>query len=621
MIAIGGHYDSVLGAPGANDDGTGVATVLELAYVLSKYNWPLDIYFCAFNSEEIGLIGSNEVASYFSMSGIQILQYFNVDMLLVENEFAPSDERVLMVYNNGLKTIYETSHYWADLTRMMSRNLGRDLIVPLASNSFSAWTRSDHYSFLTHDYQGVLFAFESGSGYDTAYHQPSDTWNNPMYNYTVAHETVSSIGANIAYTMSRSFGAPMTQSYSGTIEDGKVGYYLANTIETTMNITLTWENGPVSIDVFDPSDTLVAHLDTANLSGTDNHIMSIALLDDGLHEIVLSSDNECDYTVVIEYECDIEGDDIPDSEQYWFDVELFEIDHDGDGLSDADEMIHGTNIWSRDTDGDLMEDLWELDNGFNPLNASDGLDDEDNDGISNSNEVGNGTSIFSNDTDSDLMPDLYEIVNHLNPTVDDGAEDADHDFVTNYNEFLLGLNPQSNDTDNDMQPDGWEVQYDLNPLSDDSQMDADGDTLTNIFEFQIGTSPRSPDTDSDSMPDNYEVSHGLNPLIDDSLGDLDLDDLTNIEEFQLGTDPQSNDTDQDLMPDAWEVTYGLNPLRDDSQRDPDHDGIINLDEYLNGFNPRVSDRQVVLQVSLMFTVGLAVITIPAAIAWKKFQIN
>jgi hypothetical protein len=618
VIVIGGHYDSVLNAPGANDDGTGIATVLELAYVLSRYNWPLDIYFCAFNSEEIGLVGSNEVAAYLSHDSVQILQFFNVDMLLVENENAPADERVLMAYNNDPETTYETSHYWADLTRMMSRNLGRDLIMPIASNSFSAWTRSDHYSFLNWGYQGVLFAFESGSGSDSAYHSPMDTWDNPMYNYTVAHETVASIGASIAYTMSRSFGAPMMLNYSGMIERGELGYYIANTINTKLNITLTWDGGPISIDIFNPSQTLVEHLEISNSSGVDKRVMSVDLVQDGLHEIALSSDGEREYQIILEYESDIDGDNIRDSEQYWFDVELFEIDHDADGLSDAEEMILGTNIWSRDTDGDLMEDLWEIENGFNPLNATDGLDDEDNDGISNTNEVGNGTSIFSMDTDSDLMPDLYEIVNHLNPVVDDRNEDADNDLVTNYDEFLLGLNPQSNDTDNDAQPDGWEVEYGLKPLVNDSHRDPDHDSLANIVEYQLGTSPKSADTDSDSMPDNYEVDNGLNPLIDDALGDLDSDDLTNIEEFELGTNPQSNDSDQDLMPDAWEVSYDLNPLRNDSQRDPDQDGVINLDEYLNGLNPRVSDKQVALQVSLMFMLGILLIAIPAVVIWKKY---
>ena len=57
-LMVGGHYDSVGGAAGANDDASGVAATLELARVMSKYNWPLDIYFGYWNAEEVGLLGS-----------------------------------------------------------------------------------------------------------------------------------------------------------------------------------------------------------------------------------------------------------------------------------------------------------------------------------------------------------------------------------------------------------------------------------------------------------------------------------------------------------------------------------------------------------------------------------
>ncbi|MFX1416093.1 MAG: M28 family metallopeptidase, partial [Promethearchaeota archaeon] len=61
-LMVGGHYDSVPTGPGANDDGSGVAAALEIARVMSQYEWPLDIYFGFWNAEEIGLYGSREVA-------------------------------------------------------------------------------------------------------------------------------------------------------------------------------------------------------------------------------------------------------------------------------------------------------------------------------------------------------------------------------------------------------------------------------------------------------------------------------------------------------------------------------------------------------------------------------
>ncbi|NHI90524.1 MAG: M20/M25/M40 family metallo-hydrolase, partial [Candidatus Thorarchaeota archaeon] len=111
-LMIGGHYDSVPAAPGANDDATGVAAALELARVMSRYNWPLDIYFGAWNAEEDGLLGSTEVATIMKDRGVELLAYYNVDMLLVPDPAAPQGSQILMAYPVGY---YHEGAYWADI--------------------------------------------------------------------------------------------------------------------------------------------------------------------------------------------------------------------------------------------------------------------------------------------------------------------------------------------------------------------------------------------------------------------------------------------------------------------------------------------------------------------------
>jgi Zn-dependent M28 family amino/carboxypeptidase len=51
-VIIGGHLDSVPGSPGGNDNGTGTATVLELARVFSGTRFARRIQFVAFGAEE-----------------------------------------------------------------------------------------------------------------------------------------------------------------------------------------------------------------------------------------------------------------------------------------------------------------------------------------------------------------------------------------------------------------------------------------------------------------------------------------------------------------------------------------------------------------------------------------
>jgi len=66
---VGAHYDSV-NNPGADDDASGVAGVLEAARVLSKYQFQATLVFIAFDREEQGLVGSGHYASQHSADAI-----------------------------------------------------------------------------------------------------------------------------------------------------------------------------------------------------------------------------------------------------------------------------------------------------------------------------------------------------------------------------------------------------------------------------------------------------------------------------------------------------------------------------------------------------------------------
>ncbi|MHA2353076.1 MAG: M28 family peptidase, partial [Candidatus Thorarchaeota archaeon] len=140
-FAITAHYDSAQGSPGANCDGSGIAAVLELARVMSMYEWPLDIYFIAFNAllSYNGMEGSPQVANEFVRRGIELLMLYNVDTLLVADGSLPMDERIQFGYSVGG---YHTGLYWANLARQMSNNIGQNLIVPVPSYSFYLWESS-----------------------------------------------------------------------------------------------------------------------------------------------------------------------------------------------------------------------------------------------------------------------------------------------------------------------------------------------------------------------------------------------------------------------------------------------------------------------------------------------
>ena len=63
VVMVSAHYDSVIGAPGANDDGSGTVLTLELARVLRKLPTQTRLRFALWGSEEQGLIGSRYYVS------------------------------------------------------------------------------------------------------------------------------------------------------------------------------------------------------------------------------------------------------------------------------------------------------------------------------------------------------------------------------------------------------------------------------------------------------------------------------------------------------------------------------------------------------------------------------
>lgn len=81
VYMVGAHYDSISSnpneAPGATDNGGGVAIVLELARIMSKYTFRNTINFALWNREEDGVWGSKEYVNNAMPANLKL--YFNYD--------------------------------------------------------------------------------------------------------------------------------------------------------------------------------------------------------------------------------------------------------------------------------------------------------------------------------------------------------------------------------------------------------------------------------------------------------------------------------------------------------------------------------------------------------------
>ena len=76
-----GANDATSDAPGANDDGSGTAAVIEAARVLSKHKFPATIVYAVLSGEEQGLNGGKVLADYARAKGWQVEAVLNNDIV------------------------------------------------------------------------------------------------------------------------------------------------------------------------------------------------------------------------------------------------------------------------------------------------------------------------------------------------------------------------------------------------------------------------------------------------------------------------------------------------------------------------------------------------------------
>lgn len=96
-VMVCAHYDSVIGARGANDDGSGTVLCLELARTMRNLPTNADLTFALWGSEEVGLVGSRLYAGGLDQSARdRLLGVFNNDM--VGTSWEPAEKYWVLDY-------------------------------------------------------------------------------------------------------------------------------------------------------------------------------------------------------------------------------------------------------------------------------------------------------------------------------------------------------------------------------------------------------------------------------------------------------------------------------------------------------------------------------------------
>lgn len=169
-VVCGAHYDSYnkspghpdsLCAPGADDNASGTAGIIETARLLSHCTFERSIIYCGWAAEEVGLRGSAAYAKECADNMMDIVGYFNLDMIGYLEE--GSDIHVNLMYTTRdsiiAKYVYNFSHvYYPDMRIWQSWLEGGD---------------SDYSSFNRNGYAAV-HTFEDTHHHSPFIHTPND---------------------------------------------------------------------------------------------------------------------------------------------------------------------------------------------------------------------------------------------------------------------------------------------------------------------------------------------------------------------------------------------------------------------------------------------------------------
>ncbi|MEO5683867.1 MAG: M20/M25/M40 family metallo-hydrolase [Chitinophagaceae bacterium] len=134
IFLISGHLDSRRSnvmdktgdAPGANDDGSGVAAVIECARIMSKTAFPATIIFIAVSGEEQGLLGAAHMANKLKKENLNLEAVLNNDIMGSNNSSETNiiDNTRIRVFSEGLPA-YELDKNAANIRQLGLENDGK----------------------------------------------------------------------------------------------------------------------------------------------------------------------------------------------------------------------------------------------------------------------------------------------------------------------------------------------------------------------------------------------------------------------------------------------------------------------------------------------------------------
>jgi hypothetical protein len=166
IYIICGHLDSITWpieetAPGADDNASGSAAVIEAARVMAPYSFKYTVRFICFGAEEVGLVGSQIYADSVAAAGDVILGVINIDMMLYA---PPGADSLWIPYDDQSQALAE-----AVQAAMNAHAPQLEVVIEYDPSA----TYSDHSSFWSVGYPALL-GIEYAVDDNPFYHSETD---------------------------------------------------------------------------------------------------------------------------------------------------------------------------------------------------------------------------------------------------------------------------------------------------------------------------------------------------------------------------------------------------------------------------------------------------------------
>ncbi len=284
------HYDSTAGvdprwasnwqtmpAPGADDNGSGTAAVLEAARVLARQRLTYGVRFVLLAGEEQGARGGEAYAAAVQAAGANVLGVINLDMVGYD-----SNNDGAVEVHTGLTGASEA------LGQALVRNMGRyaPSLQPSVVTTYAAQA-SDQAPFWSRGYPALLIIEDRGADFNFRYHTTGDTLRllNTAYLTHITRAVVGTVG-ELAQLQAPDLSP---SSKAATYEPALAG---------SLAYTVTLRNGGPLTATAALTDVLPPQLD---LWPPIRASQGAAAWDPGGHRVVWSGDIAPQATVVLTY--------------------------------------------------------------------------------------------------------------------------------------------------------------------------------------------------------------------------------------------------------------------------------------------------------------------------------